>query len=62
MNFSGWLQIAVYAVAIAAITKPLGAYMYRVFEQETPPLAGSVGVVEKWIYRAGGVDERREQR
>jgi K+-transporting ATPase ATPase A chain len=34
----GWLQILVFALAVLAVTKPLGAYMYRVFEGERRPL------------------------
>ena len=32
MTFNGWLQIVMFFAVIVAITKPLGAYMFRVFE------------------------------
>ena len=32
MTFNGWLQIIVFALVILALTRPVGAYMFRVFE------------------------------
>ena len=34
MTAIGWLQILVFFAAIVAVTKPLGVYMFRVFEGE----------------------------
>ena len=31
MTISGWVQIALFGVIIALITRPLGGYMTRVF-------------------------------
>jgi K+-transporting ATPase ATPase A chain len=61
MTLVGWLQILVYALAIFALTKPLGTYMYRVFEGERQPLPRFFGPIERALYRACGVDARREQ-
>src|SRR5215831_4601247 len=61
MTGIGWLQIVVYGVAIAALTKPVGIYLYRVYEDERPPLARLLGPVERFFYRLYGVDPRREQ-
>ena len=60
MTGIGWLQILVYALAVFALTKPLGAYMYRVFEGERKPLPRFFGPIERGLYRACGVDARRE--
>ena len=38
MTVNGWLQIAVFFLAVLALTKPLGVYMYRVFEGDEQPL------------------------
>ena len=50
MTANGWLQIAIYALLVAAITVPLGAYMTRVFAGErtflTPALHYGVAVFE----------------
>src|SRR6266542_3622451 len=61
MTFNGWLQIGLYALVVLAITKPLGLYMYRVFEGERQPLPRVFGALERLLYRLCGVDPRKEQ-
>ncbi|GEJ55473.1 potassium-transporting ATPase subunit KdpA [Anaeromyxobacter diazotrophicus] len=61
MTTNGWLQIALFALVILATTRPLGGYMYRVFEGERPPLPRVFGPLERALYRLCGVDPRREQ-
>jgi K+-transporting ATPase ATPase A chain len=57
----GWLQIVVFFAAIVAVTKPLGVYMFRVFEGERQPLPRVLGGFERLLYRLSGIDPRREQ-
>jgi K+-transporting ATPase ATPase A chain len=61
MTWIGGLQILVFALLVLALTKPIGAYLYRVFEGERQPLPGFLGRIERAIYRACGVDPAREQ-
>jgi K+-transporting ATPase ATPase A chain len=61
MTVNGWLQIALYALVILAITKPVGLYMFRVFEGERQPLPRVFGPVERALYRLCGVNPRKEQ-
>ena len=61
MTANGWLQIGLYALVILAITKPVGLYLYRVFEGERQPLPRVLGKVERLVYRLSGVDPRKEQ-
>jgi K+-transporting ATPase ATPase A chain len=61
MTIIGWIQILVYALVILALTKPLGVYMYRVFEGERQPLPRFFGSIERATYRLCGVDPRIEQ-
>ncbi|HTP84431.1 MAG TPA: potassium-transporting ATPase subunit KdpA [Alphaproteobacteria bacterium] len=61
MTANGWLQIAIYCVLILAVTKPLGAYMARVFEGERTFLSPVLGPIERAIYAVCGVNEREEQ-
>jgi K+-transporting ATPase ATPase A chain len=56
----GILQIAVFVAVIVLITKPLGAYMARVFRGERTFLYPVVRPVERLVYRLCGVDESRE--
>jgi K+-transporting ATPase ATPase A chain len=61
MTPNGWLQILLYSLAILAVTKPLGVYMYRVYEGDQQPLPRFFGPIERFLYRSCGVDPTREQ-
>jgi K+-transporting ATPase ATPase A chain len=61
MTANGWLQIALYALVILALTRPVGIYLHRVFEGDRQPLPRVFGPVERLLYRLCGVDPRREQ-
>jgi K+-transporting ATPase ATPase A chain len=61
MTTIGWIQILLYCAIIVAITPVLGAYMTRVFNGERTFLSPVLRPLEAAIYRAGGVDEKREQ-
>ena len=61
MTAIGWLQILVFFAAIVAVTKPLGVYMFRVFEGDRQPLPRTFGRLERLCYRLSGVDPRKEQ-
>jgi K+-transporting ATPase ATPase A chain len=62
MTANGWLQIAVYSLAIIAVTAPLGRFITRVFNREPTWLDGLLRPVERGIYGITGVDERSEMR
>jgi potassium-transporting ATPase potassium-binding subunit len=61
MTLVGWIQVLVFALVILALTRPLGAYLYRVFEGDRQPLPRLFGPVERGLLRLSGVDQRREQ-
>jgi K+-transporting ATPase ATPase A chain len=61
MTFIGWMQILVFFAAIVAVTKPLGVYMFRVFEGARQPLPRVFGPLERLLYRLSGVDPAKEQ-
>jgi potassium-transporting ATPase potassium-binding subunit len=61
MTANGWAQIALYFVVLTALVVPLGRFMARVFEGERTFLSPVFRPVEAVLYRAAGVDERREQ-
>jgi K+-transporting ATPase ATPase A chain len=61
MTASGWIQIALYALVILAITRPFGVYLHRVYEGERQPLPRVLGPVERLLTRLCGVDPHREQ-
>ncbi len=61
MTLNGWLQILIYSLVIFALTKPLGAYMFRVFEGDRQPLPRFFGPIERLIFRFCGVDRKEQQ-
>jgi K+-transporting ATPase ATPase A chain len=61
MTAIGWIQIILYCAIIAALAKPLGWYMTRVFNGERTFLSPILRPVEIGLYWIGGVDEKREQ-
>lgn len=61
MTANGWLQILFFSVVILALTKPLGAYMFRVFEGGRQPLPRFFGPIERLLYRLSGVDPNERQ-
>jgi len=62
MTTNGWLQIAAFLVLIAAVTKPMGVFMARVFSREGTFLDPVLRPIERLVYRLTGVDEDREMR
>ncbi|HEV2500271.1 MAG TPA: potassium-transporting ATPase subunit KdpA, partial [Terriglobia bacterium] len=62
MTSMGLLNIAVYFLVILALTKPLGAFMAKVFEGERTFLHPVLRPLERLIYRLCGVREDAEQR
>ena len=61
MTVIGWIQIVVFFLVILLLTKPLGAYMFRVFEGEAQPLPRVFGPVERFLLRLCGVNGKKEQ-
>lgn len=60
--FEGWVQIAIYAVVLIALTPPLGAYMARVYTPgETVLLERLLGRFERFLCRVLRVDITVEQ-
>jgi K+-transporting ATPase ATPase A chain len=62
MTTNGWMQIVVFLAVLLAITKPLGAYMAKVFRHERTFLDPVVRPIERLLYRVTGVDEEHEMR
>ena len=61
MTIIGWVQILLYCAIIVALTPVLGGYMTRVFSGERTFLTPVLRPVELALYRAAGIDEKREQ-
>src|SRR5215472_6387943 len=61
MTAASWGQLALFSALVLLTTKPLGAYMVRVFESDRRPLPGFFGPVERFLFRLSGVDPSVEQ-
>ena len=57
MTANGWLQIAIYSLALLLVTKPLGLYMVKVYDGSMHWL----GPVERLLYRIAGVTPDEDQ-
>jgi potassium-transporting ATPase potassium-binding subunit len=61
MTVSGWVQIALFVVVIAAIARPLGLYMAAVFDGQRTLLSPILAPVEHGFYALAGVNPKHEQ-
>ena len=61
MTLIGWAQIALFAVLVVALVRPLGGFMTRVFAGERTLLSPVLRPVERGLYAVSGIDEREEQ-
>ncbi len=62
MTTNGILQIVIYFLVIAAVAKPMGVFMTRVFAGERTFLHPVLRPLERLCYKLGGVKEDVEQR
>jgi K+-transporting ATPase ATPase A chain len=61
MTLLGIAQIAIFFLIVLALTKPVGLFMYRVFEGQRTLLHPLVRPIERLIYWVGGIREDVEQ-
>ena len=61
MTAAAWGQLALFSGLVLLTTRPLGAYMARVFEGEHRPLPRILGPFERLLFRLSGVDPSAEQ-
>jgi potassium-transporting ATPase potassium-binding subunit len=62
MNLNGILQILVFFAVLLALTKPVGAYMAKVFSGDRMLLSPVLRPLERGFYRLMGVREDEEMR
>ncbi|WP_404367570.1 potassium-transporting ATPase subunit KdpA [Corallococcus coralloides] len=61
MTLVGWSQLLLFFALVLVLTKPVGTYLFRVFESGTPPLPRVLGPVERVLLRLCGVNREQEQ-
>ncbi|HEY2170643.1 MAG TPA: potassium-transporting ATPase subunit KdpA [Candidatus Angelobacter sp.] len=62
MTANGWLQIGIFFAAVLLVAKPMGIYLYRVYERKSTWPDRVLRPIEKLIYRVCGIDETKEMR
>jgi K+-transporting ATPase ATPase A chain len=62
MTSNGWIQILIFFASVLLLARPLGLYMYRVFERQRTIPDLVLRPVERLLYKLTGVDEEREMR
>lgn len=60
MTINSWLQILLYLLVLAVLTKPLGIYLTKVFTGEKTFLDFVISPFEKLIYKLTGVNSEKE--
>jgi len=60
MTLTGWLQAVLVFAVVALLVRPLGTYLYHVFEGERTWLTPLAAPIERAIYRACGIDAGAE--
>ncbi len=60
MTTNIWIQLILYFVVLAALAKPLGLFMARVYEGKPCGLDKALGWLERLAYRVAGVDPAQE--
>ena len=61
MTIQGWGLILLFVAILAALTKPVGAFLHALYEGRRTPLHVVLGPVERGFYRLAGVDPAAEQ-
>jgi potassium-transporting ATPase potassium-binding subunit len=56
MTANGFLQVTLYVIVLTVLTKPLGSYMARVYDEAPLLLDRVFGPTERFCYRVAGVD------
>jgi len=61
MTIQGWILIIVFVGVLLALTKPVGAWLFALYEGRRTPLHVVLSPVERGFYRLSGIDPAEEQ-
>lgn len=61
MTFQGWILILVFTGVLLALAKPVGLWLFALYEGRTTPLHRVLGPLERGFYRLSGIDPTEEQ-
>ncbi|MBO9712199.1 potassium-transporting ATPase subunit KdpA [Sphingomonas sp.] len=60
MTWQGWTLIAVFTAILIALTKPMGMWLFALYEGRRTPLHRVLGPVERGFYKLAGIDPTAE--
>lgn len=61
MTIQGWLLIAAFIAILLALTKPMGLWLFALYEGRRTPLHAVLGPVERGFYRLSGINPDVDQ-
>ena len=61
MTLQGWILILVFVAILLALTRPIGLWLFALYEGRRTPLHAVLGPVERGFYRLAGIDPAVEQ-
>jgi K+-transporting ATPase ATPase A chain len=61
MTIQGWLLILSFVGVLLALTKPVGLWLFALYEGRRTPLHAVLGPLERGFYRLSGIDPAAEQ-
>lgn len=61
MTFQGWILILGFVAILLALTKPVGMWLFTLYEGRRTPLHVVLGPVERGFYSLAGIDPNAEQ-
>jgi len=61
MTVQGWMLILVFTLILVALAKPMGLWLFALYEGRRTPLHTVLGPVERGFYKLAGVDPNAEQ-
>lgn len=61
MTVAGWGLILLFVAILIALAKPMGLWLFTLYEGRATPLHRVLGPVERGFYRLAGIDPNEEQ-
>lgn len=61
MTIQGWILILGFVAILLALTKPVGSWLFALYEGRRTPLHVVLGPVERGFYKLAGIDPNAEQ-
>src|ERR1043166_7677019 len=61
MTVQGWFLIVLFTALIVAVAKPMGMWLFALYEGRRTPFHAVLGPVERGFYKLAGIDPAAEQ-